>query len=111
MIWSTCDGSEADAANDVAGIARPFRLPFYLSSSQKESSHDQPGHHGRKTSKSLGNVIDPDEVLTQFGPDALRFGLLRAARLGEDGSLDDLRSFAGQGQLVSARGLGHRRRE
>jgi valyl-tRNA synthetase len=31
---------------------------------------------GRKMSKSLGNAIDPEEVIDQFGADALRFSLL-----------------------------------
>ena len=39
---------------------------------------------GHKMSKSLGNVLDPDEVIAKFGADALRFycfrGLLRPGR-------------------------------
>ena len=34
------------------------------------------GADGRKMSKSLGNVLDPFEVMDQFGTDALRFYLL-----------------------------------
>jgi valyl-tRNA synthetase len=30
---------------------------------------------GRKMSKSLGNVVDPVEVIEQYGTDALRFTL------------------------------------
>src|SRR5437764_8814383 len=36
------------------------------------------GADGRKMSKSLGNVLDPFEVMEQYGTDALRFYLLRA---------------------------------
>ena len=32
---------------------------------------------GRKMSKSLGNVIDPIEMIDRFGADALRFALAR----------------------------------
>ncbi|MHB2026918.1 MAG: valine--tRNA ligase [Elusimicrobiota bacterium] len=39
---------------------------------------------GRKMSKSLGNVVDPLIVMSKFGTDALRFSLLRDARLGKD---------------------------
>ncbi|MDE1977201.1 MAG: class I tRNA ligase family protein, partial [Elusimicrobia bacterium] len=39
---------------------------------------------GRKMSKSLGNVIDPLVVMGKFGTDALRFSLMRDARLGKD---------------------------
>ncbi len=39
---------------------------------------------GRKMSKTLGNVIDPREVLDTFGTDALRFTLLTAGTPGND---------------------------
>jgi valyl-tRNA synthetase len=39
--------------------------------------------HGRKMSKSLGNVIDPIEMIDRFGADALRFSLARAATGGQ----------------------------
>ena len=39
--------------------------------------------HGRKMSKSLGNVIDPMEMIDRFGADALRFSLARAATGGQ----------------------------
>ena len=38
-------------------------------------------------SKSLGNVLDPFEVIERFGADALRFYLLRDVRFGQDGSV------------------------
>jgi methionyl-tRNA synthetase len=40
-----------------------------------------------KMSKSLGNVIDPFEVIDLFGSDALRFYLLREVAFGGDGSV------------------------
>jgi len=39
---------------------------------------------GRKMSKTLGNVIDPREVMDEFGTDALRFTLLTAGTPGQD---------------------------
>jgi len=41
-------------------------------------------HQGRRMSKSLGNGIDPLEVVDRFGADALRFTLIRGAALGTD---------------------------
>ena len=38
-------------------------------------------------SKSLGNVIDPLQVIDGLGADALRFYLLREVQLGQDGSV------------------------
>jgi methionyl-tRNA synthetase len=40
----------------------------------------------RKISKSLGNVIEPLDLIDVYGADALRFYLLRAATFGQDGS-------------------------
>jgi len=51
-------------------------------------------HLGRRMSKSLGNGIDPLEVVELFGADAMRFTLLRGAPLGTDLQLnyEDLES-------------------
>ena len=40
--------------------------------------------HGLKMSKSKGNVINPLEIMEQFGTDALRFALAQAAAPGRD---------------------------
>jgi valyl-tRNA synthetase len=42
---------------------------------------------GRKMSKTLGNVIDPLEVMDEFGTDALRFTLLTGSTPGNDTNL------------------------
>ena len=39
---------------------------------------------GRKMSKSLGNVINPDEYMEQYGVDALRMGLIAGTATGKD---------------------------
>jgi methionyl-tRNA synthetase len=41
----------------------------------------------QKMSKSLGNVIDPFEIIEVFGADALRFYLFREVAFGQDGSV------------------------
>ena len=45
------------------------------------------GSDGRKMSKSLGNVLDPFEVMDEFGTDALRFYLMRDVPFGGDGAV------------------------
>ncbi|HWK17334.1 MAG TPA: methionine--tRNA ligase [Solirubrobacteraceae bacterium] len=45
------------------------------------------GADGRKMSKSLGNVLDPFEVIEVFGTDALRFYLMRDVPFGGDGAV------------------------
>ena len=44
---------------------------------------------GRKMSKSLGNSPDPLEIIAQYGADALRFGVMRSAPLGQDILFDE----------------------
>jgi valyl-tRNA synthetase len=46
---------------------------------------------GKKMSKSLGNVVDPLEVIDEFGADALRFGNAAMASLGGVLKLDTQR--------------------
>ena len=41
----------------------------------------------KKMSKSLGNVLDPFEVIERFGADPLRFYLFREVSFGQDGSI------------------------
>ena len=66
---------------------------------------------GRKMSKSLGNVIDPLELIKEYGTDALRFTLLTGSTPGSDMNLslkkvEANRNFANKiwnaGRLVTA---------
>ncbi|MBK5110893.1 MAG: methionine--tRNA ligase [Thermoleophilia bacterium] len=41
----------------------------------------------KKMSKSLGNVLDPFEVIERFGADALRYYCFREVSFGQDGSI------------------------
>ncbi|MES2735032.1 MAG: valine--tRNA ligase [Verrucomicrobiota bacterium] len=44
---------------------------------------------GRKMSKSLGNSPDPLELIATYSADALRFGIMRSAPLGQDIAFDE----------------------
>jgi valyl-tRNA synthetase len=44
---------------------------------------------GRKMSKSLGNSPDPLDLITKYGADGLRFGLMRTAPHGQDIRFDE----------------------
>jgi methionyl-tRNA synthetase len=44
---------------------------------------------GRKMSKSLGNVVDPNEIIAQHGADAFRYFLMREVPFGLDGDFSE----------------------
>ncbi|MBT5264522.1 MAG: methionine--tRNA ligase [Rhodospirillaceae bacterium] len=58
-----------------AGIAPPKRV----------YAHGWWTNEGQKISKSLGNAIDPLQLIDQFGLDAVRYFLLREVPFGNDG--------------------------
>lgn len=43
----------------------------------------------RKMSKSVGNVVRPDALVEEFGPDALRYFLMREMTFGQDSNFSD----------------------
>src|SRR6185312_14239080 len=43
-------------------------------------------NRGEKMSKSVGNVVDPFEMIAEFGADAVRYFFLREVPFGQDGS-------------------------
>ncbi|PCJ60452.1 MAG: methionine--tRNA ligase [Rhodospirillaceae bacterium] len=59
----------------AAGIAPPKRI----------FAHGWWTNEGQKISKSLGNSIDPFELIAKYGLDPLRFFLLREVPFGKDG--------------------------
>jgi len=68
----------------MSGIEFMGEVPFrdvYLNGTVRD-------HMGRKMSKSLGNGIDPIEVVEKFGADALRYTVIAASGIGTDLLLD-----------------------
>jgi valyl-tRNA synthetase len=68
----------------MAGLEFVGELPFtdvLLHGTVRDAS-------GRRMSKSLGNGVDPLEVVRIFGADAMRFTLVNSAALGTDLQLD-----------------------
>jgi methionyl-tRNA synthetase len=45
--------------------------------------------NNQKMSKSLGNVIDPNDWVAKYGPDAVRYFLLREVPFGQDGDVSE----------------------
>lgn len=61
---------------------------------------------GQKMSKSVGNVIDPVEMVQQYGADAFRYLLLTAFTFGNDGDLS-LTRFKEKYNADLANGIGN----
>jgi methionyl-tRNA synthetase len=59
-----------------------------------------------KMSKSFGNVVRPDHLLERFGPDPLRYFLLREMTFGLDAGFSD-EAFIGRYNADLANGLGN----
>ncbi len=51
---------------------------------------------GKKMSKPLGNIIDPLDIIKQYGTDALRYTLVTATAIGQDIFLSEERFVAGR---------------
>ena len=62
-----------------AGIALPRRVFV----------HGFVLNHGEKMSKSVGNVVDPVDLVDAFGLDAVRYFFLREVPFGQDGSYSE----------------------
>jgi methionyl-tRNA synthetase len=45
--------------------------------------------NGQKMSKTLGNIIDPNDMVAKYGADALRYFLLREVPFGQDGDVSE----------------------
>jgi len=62
-----------------------FLMAANLKPPKKVFAHGWWTNEGKKISKSLGNVIDPYEVISQYGLDQIRFFLFREVPFGKDG--------------------------
>jgi methionyl-tRNA synthetase len=62
-----------------------FLMAAGLELPKRVCAHGWWTNEGQKISKSLGNVIDPIELINQYGADAFRYVLLREVSFGQDG--------------------------
>ena len=62
-----------------------FLLAAKIEPPKRIFAHGWWTNEGKKISKSLGNVIDPDAIIKEYGLDTLRFFLLREVPFGNDG--------------------------
>jgi methionyl-tRNA synthetase len=69
----------------AAGIALPREIFIHGFLLMKDASGAE-----HKMSKSLGNVLDPFEVMDRFGTDALRYYCFREVSFGQDGGVSTI---------------------
>ncbi len=62
-----------------------FLMAADLETPKKIFAHGWWTNEGQKISKSLGNIIDPYEIINQFGLDQMRYFLFREVPFGNDG--------------------------
>lgn len=63
-----------------------FLMALDISPPKQILAHGWWKNNGEKMSKSLGNVLDPIDVINEFGRDYMRYFLLREMPIGQDGS-------------------------
>ncbi|MBI2632941.1 MAG: class I tRNA ligase family protein [Parcubacteria group bacterium] len=56
--------------------------------------------HGKKMSKSLGNIVNPLDVIARYGTDATRLSLIMGTAVGQDMNLDE-RKIEGNKRLIN----------
>lgn len=83
-----------------------FLLAADLPLPKRVFAHGWWTNEGQKISKSLGNVIDPFELIDSYGLDAVRFFLLREVPFGNDGDFSR-RAFVLRCNADLAKGLGN----
>ncbi len=83
-----------------------FLLSAKLSLPKSIFVHEYITVNGQKMSKTLGNVIDPIEIIDKYGPDALRYYLLRYISPFADGDFSESK-FTNAYNSDLANGLGN----
>jgi len=83
-----------------------FLLSAGLSLPNKVFVHGYVTSYGQKMSKSLGNVVDPFELVKKYGTDAVRYFLLREISPFEDGDFTQ-EKFETRYNSDLAKGLGN----
>ncbi len=90
-FWGTVDAPNAvqiagkDNLRQQSAMWQAMLISAGLPTSRKILIHGFITSDGEKMSKSLGNVVDPAEVVEKYGADALRYWLAREMPTFEDG--------------------------
>lgn len=90
-FWPGMQVAGKDNLRQQAGMWQAMLMSAGIEPSKQIFIHGFITAGGQKMSKSLGNVIDPLEIVAKYGTDALRYYLLREIPSGEDGDFSEER--------------------
>lgn len=83
-FWPAVQIAGKDNLRQQSAMWQAMLLSAELAPSNRILIHGHITCDGRKMSKSVGNVVSPEEMIEKFGKDGTRYLLLSAAPFGED---------------------------
>jgi len=89
--WPVVQLAGKDNLRQQSAIWQAMLLSAHLPPSKQIFIHGFITSNGKKMSKSLGNVIDPVEMVKKYGIDAVRYYLLREIPSNDDGDFSEQR--------------------
>lgn len=104
--WPVTQFAGKDNLRQQSAIWQAMLLSAGLPNSKQIFIHGFISVDGQKISKSLGNVVDPYELVSKYGTDALRYYLLREIPAYDDGDFSE-RRFKELYNADLANGLGN----
>ena len=90
-FWPGVQAAGKDNLRQQTAIWQAMLMSAGLPNSQQIFIHGFITSEGKKMSKSLGNVIDPFDLVNQYGTDAVRYYLLKEIPSFEDGDFSHRR--------------------
>ena len=89
--WPGIQVAGKDNLRQQSAMWQAMLLSAKLSTSKQIIIHGFITSNGQKMSKSLGNVVDPYEMIRKYGTDAVRYYLLREIPTLDDGDFSEVR--------------------
>lgn len=90
-FWPSVQVAGKDNLRQQSAMWQAMLMSADVECSKQIFIHGFITHEGQKMSKSLGNVVDPLELVEKYGTDAVRFYLLGAIPAAEDGDFSIFR--------------------
>lgn len=90
-FWPGTQVAGKDNLRQQSAMWQAMLMSAQLSLSKQIFIHGFITSDGKKMSKSLGNVIDPFNIVTRYGTDAVRYYLLREIPSADDGDFSESR--------------------